>query len=70
MKDLDNKYNGLLNAIYEKIANNDAEAIEKLGLNDFYIDYMNDCIVFIKDNVIYEARLYKSYAPASEGGKK
>lgn len=64
MEKLDEKYTGLLAAIYDVIAKNDAEAIERLQLDDLYIDYNNGCIVFIKDGAIYEATLQKSYAPA------
>lgn len=63
---LDNKYAGLLNAIYDVIAKNDAGAIDRLGLENFYIDYENEAIVFEKDGAIYEARVSKSYAPAPQ----
>lgn len=61
---LDEKYTGLLNAIYDVIAKNDAGAIDRLELENFYIDYENGAIVFEKDGAIYEARVFKSYAPA------
>lgn len=64
MNNLDNKYTGLLNSIYDVLARNDAGAIDKLKLDDFYIDYDNETIVFVKDGVFYDLRLSKSYAPA------
>ena len=63
-----NKYTGLLNAIYDVIAKNDADAIDGLNIDDFYIDYTNGAIVFEKDGAIYEARVQKVHAPAPGGG--